>query len=84
MQPKFCARCQFVIPDKSKLCPICGSRKLALAQTAVIEQAAESESSNIVDKVRSVMHDFADDVALTMEKSGRAWSKMKRLIRGAE
>jgi hypothetical protein len=80
MQPKLCTRCQFMVRPKSKLCAICGNREFAVVE---IEPAPSPDlEPNASNAIRSVMHDFADDVALTAEKSVRAWHQIRKLISG--
>jgi hypothetical protein len=81
MQPKLCTRCQFMVQPKSKLCSICGNRKFAAIE---MEQAvaAPIAENNPADPLRTFMHDLADDVALTAEKSISAWRQIQKLIRG--
>lgn len=85
MQQKLCSRCQFAVPASSKICPICGNKQFAKIETVVVETAPmpdEISLDKIVDRVRCVMHDFADDVTLTAEKSARALRQIQKLIRG--
>lgn len=84
MRPKFCIRCRFSVPAKSKLCPICGSKQFAVAEAAVLERALDEQDGNGANSVSGLIHEFAEEVSLTMMKSARAWHKMKRLIRGAD
>jgi hypothetical protein len=83
--PKLCIRCQFAVPAKSKLCPICGCREFEQLQPITAAATPDLENNSelkLSERIRSVLHDFADDVALTAEKSVSAWQQIQRLIRG--
>lgn len=85
MQQKLCSRCQFAVPASSKICPICGNKTFAEIEAVKVEAAPMTEEvslDKVVNRVRCVMHDFADDVTLTAEKSARAWRQIQKLIRG--
>jgi hypothetical protein len=83
MQPKLCTRCQFVNEPKSKICRICGNRSFYNPEVATVAPPP-ADDVTAVNRGRQLMHDLADDVTLTAEKSARAWQQIKRLITGAE